>query len=129
MVAGGEIITFSVPAPEPGESYTYLGKQSGLSWDYLITNRALGLSFGGLTKNELSSIFGLGSSSASYLLSGYEPTKYAKIYGKIVEGNAYIATFKTKYVWFEDSKFNTYKTTTTRSKRKTCSDYTPYCWR
>jgi hypothetical protein len=49
-----------------------------------------------------------------WAMSGYEPTPYARIYVSSRQSTAYRLITTWTYHWYEDSKFRTYKTTTTR---------------
>ncbi|MCP3026627.1 hypothetical protein [Halobacillus sp. A5] len=120
--------TMAVPAPDPGSSYMYMGKQEGHSWTHKISSSSFAIAFGSSEKL-ISQVFGIGGSVWSWINSGYEPTSYAKIYSKVEEHNAFSASLKTKYLWFEDSQFNTYQETTERIEKASCSQYNAYCWK
>ncbi|MCP3032881.1 hypothetical protein LF817_16265 [Halobacillus sp. A1] len=126
-IENNEVSPMAVPGPEVGSDYIYMGKQEGHSIEHTVTSSSFAIAFGS-SERLLSQVFGIGGSLWNWLSGGYEPTPYAKIYSKISVANAYKATLKSKYLWYEDSQFNTYQETTERNESVSCGSYNPYCW-
>lgn len=129
-----DLPTEVIAGPEPGSSYTYVGKTSNHSIAYFVTKETFSYILGaGITTKKPLAQWAAGkvfSSLTDNVMGALEPTQYSKIYvSPVSESSPYQATIKYKYYWFEDSKYNTYKTETSKTQVWSCSNYTPYCWK